>query len=88
LIVCGVVAWSFSKLVKFAGLGLIDGVMGTVFGVLRGMLLVLMLVLLAGLTSLPQKHFWGDAWSSQFLQSVALFTKDFLPEVVAKKVTY
>ena len=88
LIVSGIVAWSLSKLVKFVGLGWMDGIMGAVFGLLRGMLLVLILVLLAGLTSLPQQPFWRDAWSSKALQSVALFTKDFLPENVAKKVSY
>jgi len=88
LMVSGIVAWLLSKLVRFAGLGLMDGVAGGVFGLLRGILLVLMLVLLAGLTSLPKKPFWRDAWSSKTLQSVALFTKDFLPENMAKKVTY
>ena len=88
LMVSGIVAWLLSKLVKFAGLGLMDGVMGGVFGLLRGMMLILILVLLAGLTSLPKKPFWREAWSSKTLQSVAIFTKDFLPENVAKKVTY
>ncbi|TAJ78343.1 MAG: CvpA family protein [Gallionellaceae bacterium] len=88
LIVSGIVAWSLSKLIKFVGLGLMDGMMGALFGLLRGMLLVLILVLLAGLTGLPQQPFWRDAWSSRSLQSAALFTKYFLPENVAKKVTY
>jgi len=88
IIVGAFVAWLMSKLVKFAGMGLMDGVMGGVFGLIRGMLLVLILVLLAGLTSLPKKPFWREAWSSKSLQSVALFTKDFLPENVAKKVAY
>ena len=88
LMVNGIVAWFLSKLVRFVGMGLIDGLLGGLFGLLRGMSLVLILVLLAGLTSLPQKPFWRDAWSSKSLQSVALFTKDFLPETVAKKVTY
>lgn len=88
LIVSGVVAWSLSKLVKFVGLGWMDGIMGALFGVLRGVLLVLVLVWLAGLTSFPQQPFWRDAWSSRYLQSAALFTKEFLPENVAKQVAY
>jgi membrane protein required for colicin V production len=88
LMVGGIVAWLLSKVVKFAGLGLMDGVAGGVFGLIRGLLLVLILVLLAGLTSLPKKPFWREAWSSKSLQSVALLTKDFLPENVAKKVVY
>jgi len=88
LMVGAIVAWSLSKLIQFVGLGWLDGVMGGAFGLVRGMLLVLILVLLAGLTSLPQQDFWRDAWSSKSLQSVALFTKDFLPENAAKKVSY
>ena len=88
LLVSGIVAWLLSKMVKFAGMGLMDGVVGGIFGLIRGILLVLILVLLAGLTSLPKKPFWREAWSSKSLQSVALFTKDFLPENVAKKVVY
>lgn len=88
LILGGFVAWGLSKVIKFVGLGLIDGIMGGVFGLLRGVLLVLILVLLAGLTSLPQQPFWRDAWSSKPLQNMALFVKDFLPEVAAKKVNY
>ena len=51
-------------------------------------LLVMLFVLLAGFTNLPKKTFWREAWSSKPLQSVALFSKDFLPENLAKKVSY
>jgi membrane protein required for colicin V production len=88
MIVGGIVAWLLSKLVKFAGLGLMDGFMGSLFGLLRGMLLVTLLVMLAGFTDLPKKPFWREAWSSKPLQSVALLTKDYLPESLAKKVSY
>jgi membrane protein required for colicin V production len=88
LIACGMLAWLLSKLVKFAGMGLVDGFMGSLFGLLRGMLLVIIIVLLAGFTNLPKKPFWREAWSSKPLQSMALFTKDFLPENLAKKVAY
>jgi membrane protein required for colicin V production len=88
LMVSGVVAWLLSKFVRFVGIGWVDRLLGGVFGLLRGASVVLIMVLLAGLTSLPSKPFWRDAWSSKSLQNVALFTKDFLPEIVAKKVTY
>ncbi len=88
LILSGIVAWALSKLIKFVGLGWMDGALGAGFGLVRGVLLVIVLVLLAGLTSLPQESFWKEAWSSQTLQNVALFTKDFLPQDVAKKVIY
>jgi membrane protein required for colicin V production len=88
LLVSSIFAWLLSKIVKFAGIGLMDGVVGGVFGLIRGVLLVLILVLLAGLTTLPKKPFWREAWSSKSLQNVALLTKDLLPENVAKKVAY
>jgi membrane protein required for colicin V production len=88
MIAGGIVAWLVSKLVKFAGLGLMDGFMGSLFGLLRGMLLVMLLVLLAGFTDLPKKPFWREALSSKPLQNVAMLTKDFLPENLAKKVAY
>lgn len=88
LIASGILAWSLSKLVKFVGLGWMDGSMGAVFGILRGVLLVLILVSLAGLTDLPQQAFWRDAWSSKALVNAALYSKDFLPADVAKKLAY
>jgi membrane protein required for colicin V production len=88
LIVSGIVALLLSKLIHFVGLGWMDSSMGLIFGLLRGLMLVLILVLLAGVTNLPKEPFWRDAWSSQMLQNAALFTKDFLPEKVAKNVAY
>lgn len=88
LIISGIVALLLSKLIHFVGLGWMDSSMGVLFGLLRGMMLVLILVLLAGLTKLPKEPFWRDAWSSRMLQDAALFSKDFLPEKVAKNVVY
>jgi len=88
LVTSGVLAWMLSKLIKIAGLGWVDGMLGMLFGVLRGGLLVLCVVLLAGLTSLPKQAFWHDALLSKPLQDIALSSKEFLPENVAKKITY
>lgn len=86
LIVSGLVIWLLSKLVKLAGLGWIDGLLGSLFGMLRGMLLVLMLVLLAGLTDLPKKPFWREAKLSKPLESMALASLVWLPDSVARRV--
>ena len=42
LIVCSILAWLLSRVVKWVGLGWLDGLLGTLFGLLRGMLLVLL----------------------------------------------
>ena len=88
LIIGGIVAWSLSKLVKFVGLGWLDGLLGVVFGMVRGVLIVLVLVLLAGMTGLPKGQFWRDAWLSKPLENVALATRAWLPDNVAQHVAF
>ena len=88
LLVSAVLAWSLSKLVKFSGLGVLDSLLGAVFGLMRGVLIVLVLVWLAGLTELPKQSFWREAMLSASLQKLALFTVNVLPDSVAKKISY
>lgn len=88
LLVGGIVAWLLSKLVKFVGLGWLDGLLGALFGMLRGGFLLLVLVWLAGMTSLPQAKFWREARLSAPLERVALQAKGWLPESMAQKVKY
>lgn len=85
LIVGALFAWFLARLAKFAGLAGMDGKFGAIFGTLRGMLMVIALVWLGGLTDLPQKPFWRDAWSSKHLQEVAMFVKNYVPENAARK---
>jgi len=80
LIVGAISAWLLARLAKFAGLSMMDGKFGAMFGVLRGVLVVLALVWLGGLTSMPQQAWWRDAWSSKPLQQAALYAKDYVPE--------
>ena len=88
LIIGGIVAWLLSKLVKWVGLGWLDGLLGALFGVLRGVLVVLALVLLAGLTGLPKEPSWRNAMLSKPLENVALAAKGWLPQSVAQRVHY
>ncbi len=88
LLVGSVVAWSLSKLVKFVGLGWMDGLLGVLFGMVRGVLIVLMLVLLAGMTGLPKESSWRNAWLSKPLENVAMATRAWLPDNVAQRITF
>lgn len=88
LIVCGIVSWLLSKLVKWVGLGWLDGLLGALFGMVRGMLVTVALVLLAGLTNFPREPAWRDAWLSKPLENVALAAKKRLPESVAQRVAF
>lgn len=88
LLVSGVLAWLLSKLVKFVGLGWLDGFLGALFGLLRGAFLVLVLVLLAGMTDLPRTQLWRTARLSAPLERIALQARDWLPAGMAQKVHY
>ena len=88
LIIGAIVAWSLSRLVKFVGLGWMDGLLGVLFGMVRGVLAVLALVLLAGMTGLPKEAAWRNAWLSKPLENVALATRAWLPDNVAQRVHY
>jgi len=88
LFVCAVLSWFISKLIKFSGLGILDGLLGAGFGLLRGVFIVLVLVWLGGMTDMPKKPFWREALLSAPLQKLALFAIDVLPNDVAKKISY
>lgn len=77
-----------SKLVKNAGLGVEDRMLGGVFGLARGMLVVMVLVLLAGLTSLPKQPVWREAVLSKPLVSFAGRVKVWLPGGLSQRITY
>lgn len=85
LIVAAVFAWLLSKLARFAGLSGLDGKFGAMFGVLRGLLVVLALVWIGGLTSMPEKRWWKDAWTSKPLHQAALYARDYLPTQTAQR---
>lgn len=88
LILWGVLVWLFAKLVKAAGLGVLDGLLGSLFGLLRGLLIILILVWLAGASSIPEQSFWRDAKFSSAAEEVALLTKVWLPDNIAQRIHY
>lgn len=88
LVVVNVVALLASKLIKSAGLGVEDRVLGSVFGLARGVLIVLVLVLGAGLTVLPRQPVWKDAMLAAPLEKLAELVKQWLPQGWAKNISY
>jgi membrane protein required for colicin V production len=88
LISMSVVALVVSGLMRKAGLGVEDRVLGSFFGLARGMLIVMLLVLLAGLTALPRQPAWTDAMLSAPLEALAAAAKPWLPQMIASNVSY
>jgi membrane protein required for colicin V production len=88
LLLMSILAIFASRLVKSAGLGVEDRVLGGAFGLVRGVLVVMVLVLLAGLTALPRQPVWRDAVLSRPLQSLAGYVKGWLPAHFGQRITY
>ena len=82
------VALAVSSLVRKAGLGLEDRLLGAFFGLARGMLVVMIVVLLAGLTKLPKQRAWTEAMLSAPLEALVGAARPWLPEILARNVSY
>jgi membrane protein required for colicin V production len=77
-----------SRMVRKAGLGVEDRLLGGVFGLARGLLIVMVAVLLAGLTPLPKQPAWVDAMLSPPLEALASALKPWLPQVFSRNISY
>lgn len=88
LILASLLGLAVSRLLKSAGLGLEDRLLGGFFGFARGMLIVLTLVLLSGLTALPRQPAWSDAMLSPPLEALAGALKPWLPQAVSRYLSY
>jgi membrane protein required for colicin V production len=88
LLSVSLLAMLVSGLMRKAGLGLEDRLLGGFFGFARGLLIVMVLVLLAGLTKLPRQPAWTDAMLSPPLEALAGAAKPWLPQILASNVSY
>ena len=88
LIGMSLVAMAVSGLLRKAGLGLEDRLLGGFFGFARGLLIVMVAVLLAGLTGLPRQPAWNDAIFSPPLEALASSVRPWLPQILASNLSY
>lgn len=88
LVLASLFGMAISRLLKGAGLGLEDRLLGGFFGLARGMLIVLVMVLISGLTALPRQPAWTDAMLSPPLEALAGTLKPWLPTAVSRYLSY
>jgi membrane protein required for colicin V production len=86
IVVSALVGWLLASLIKAAGMGLADRILGAIFGLARGGLVVLVAVMLAGLTMLPKETFWREAVLSGPLEAAVVAAKPLLPAELAQRV--
>lgn len=88
LLAMAAIRWLARGLLHAVGLGLIDRILGAIFGLSRGVLVVLIAVALAGLTALPRERWWRDAMLSPPLETAVVALKPWLPQAWASKIRY
>jgi membrane protein required for colicin V production len=88
LVAASLLAMAISRMVKWAGLGFYDKLVGLLFGALRGGLIVLIFALAAGLTALPETRFWRSSLTHGQLEAMADAAKPWLPAELAAHVKF
>ena len=88
LLVFGMARMLVSLMLRAVGLGLLDRLLGAVFGVLRGLFAVWMAVLVAGMTPLPRTNWWRDAVLAPPLETAVIAAKPWLPAEAAKRIRF
>lgn len=69
-----------NKLFSYLNLGMINRLLGSVFGLLRGVALIVGLMFVVQLTSLPQTLAWQRATLLPYFTSLSLWLQTFIPE--------
>lgn len=88
LMAFAVLRLALKTLLRIVGLGLVDRVLGGVFGLVRAAAIVVALVLAGGLTAAPQQDWWRQATLSPPLETAVIALKPWLPQAVAKRIRY
>ena len=79
LVLTALSGWVLQKLVSAVGLGVLDRLLGAVFGALRGMILLLVITVIAGMTPLQDTASWRQSEGARALTQLLHFLKPVLP---------
>lgn len=88
LLVFAIARMLISLMLKAAGLGMLDRVLGAGFGILRGVMAVWVAVLVAGMTPLPKAGWWRDAMLAPPLETAVLAARPWLPPEAARRIRF
>lgn len=88
ILLVALVRFLLRELLRAAGLGVADRLLGACFGLGRGLLVVLLGVLLAGMTSLPRSTWWQESMLAPPLETAVLAAKPWMPAAMAKRIKY
>ena len=75
-------------LLDASGLGGVNRMLGSVFGLARGTLIVTVLALIAGFTDMPKTPLWKESLLSMPFERMVLMLKPWLPQMLADNLHY
>ena len=79
LVATVLVSWVVKKLVSAVGLGPLDRLLGSLFGLMRGVVILLAVTVLVGMTPMRESEAWKQAQGAQWLQQFLHVLKPVLP---------
>jgi membrane protein required for colicin V production len=88
LAVCTLLGQFLRRLVKVAGLGELDHVLGGLFGVARALVILLAFAIVAGLTAFPRQPAWRDSVCGPPMGRAALALRPWLPQALGQRLRY
>ena len=88
LLAVGIASTILVTMLRRAGLGTADRLLGLGIGLLRGLLVCVVAVMIAGLTSIPKFPEWRNAISSRWFEAIVEEIKPYLPDGVARRINY
>jgi len=88
LAVFAIARYAVSGLLRAAGMGWADRLLGLIFGAIRALMIAWLLVALGGMTSLPHQPWWRDSLSALPLETAVIAAKPLLPAAVAQRIRF
>ena len=79
LVATVLVSFVVKKLVSAVGLGPLDRLLGSFFGLMRGVVILLVITVLVGMTPMRETEAWKQAQGAQWLQQFLHVLKPVLP---------
>jgi membrane protein required for colicin V production len=79
LVATVLVSWVIKKLISAVGLGPLDRLLGSLFGLMRGVVILLAVTVLVGMTPMRETEGWREAQGAQWLQQFLHVLKPVLP---------
>ena len=80
--------YTLAKAIRAIGLGVLDRLLGAMFGAAKGGAIALLFVLVAGVTTLPRSEWWQNSMLAPALATAALALRPWLPAAWAERLDY